>query len=180
MSRIGRMPIAVPAGVTVDIAENNKVTVKGPKGTLERVLVPEMEIKVDGAVMTVNRPNDLKRMKALHGLTRTLLNNMVVGVTDGYQKVLEVNGVGYRAAKQGSKLVLSLGYSHPVEMEDPEGLETVLEGQNKIVVKGIDKEKVGQYAAEIRDQRRPEPYKGKGIKYADETIRRKVGKTGKK
>lgn len=180
MSRIGRMPIAVPAGVTVDIAENNKVTVKGPKGTLERVLVPEMEIKVDGAEMTVNRPNDLKRMKALHGLTRTLLNNMVVGVTDGYQKVLEVNGVGYRAAKQGNKLVLSLGYSHPVEMEDPEGLETVLEGQNKIIVKGIDKEKVGQYAAEIRDQRRPEPYKGKGIKYADETIRRKVGKTGKK
>ncbi len=180
MSRIGRMPIAIPAGVTVDIAENNKVTVKGPKGTLERVLVPEMEIKIDGAVMTVNRPNDLKRMKALHGLTRTLLNNMVVGVTDGYQKVLEVNGVGYRAAKQGSKLVLSLGYSHPVEMEDPEGLETVLEGQNKIIVKGINKEMVGQYAAEIRDQRRPEPYKGKGIKYADETIRRKVGKTGKK
>ncbi|MFT3982586.1 MAG: 50S ribosomal protein L6 [Lachnospiraceae bacterium] len=180
MSRIGRMPIAVPAGVTVDIAENNKVTVKGPKGILERVLVPEMEVKVDGAVITVNRPNDLKRMKALHGLTRTLVHNMVVGVTEGYQKVLEVNGVGYRAAKQGSKLVLSLGYSHPVEMEDPEGLETVLEGQNKIVVKGIDKEKVGQYAAEIRDKRRPEPYKGKGIKYADETIRRKVGKTGKK
>ncbi len=180
MSRIGRMPIAVPAGVTVDIAENNKVTVKGPKGILERVLVPEMEVKIDGAVITVNRPNDLKRMKALHGLTRTLVHNMVVGVTEGYQKVLEVNGVGYRAAKQGSKLVLSLGYSHPVEMEDPEGLETVLEGQNKIIVKGIDKEKVGQYAAEIRDKRRPEPYKGKGIKYADETIRRKVGKTGKK
>ena len=180
MSRIGRMPIAIPAGVTVDIAENNLVTVKGPKGTLERVMVPEMEIKVDGAVATVSRPNDLKRMKSLHGLTRTLLNNMIVGVTDGYEKVLEINGVGYRAQKQGKKLTLSLGYSHPVEMEDPEGIETVLEGQNKITVKGIDKEKVGQYAAEIRDKRRPEPYKGKGIKYADETIRRKVGKTGKK
>ncbi|MCR4740206.1 MAG: 50S ribosomal protein L6 [Lachnospiraceae bacterium] len=180
MSRIGKMPIAIPAGVTVDIAENNKVTVKGPKGTLERVLVPEMEIKLDGGVLTVTRPNDLKRMKALHGLTRTLLNNMVTGVTNGYEKVLEINGVGYRAQKQGKKLVLSLGYSHPVEMEDPEGIETVLEGTNKITVKGIDKEKVGQYAAEIRDKRRPEPYKGKGIKYADETIRRKVGKTGKK
>ena len=180
MSRIGRMPIAIPAGVTVDVAENNKVTVKGPKGTLERVMVPEMEIKVDGAVATVSRPNDLKRMKSLHGLTRTLLQNMVTGVTEGYEKVLEINGVGYRAAKQGKKLVLSLGYSHPVEMEDPEGLETVLDGQNKVTVKGIDKEKVGQYAAEIRDKRRPEPYKGKGIKYADEHIRRKVGKTGKK
>ena len=180
MSRIGRMPIAIPAGVTVEIAENNKVTVKGPKGTLERALAPEMEIKQEGAVITVSRPNDLKRMKSLHGLTRTLLNNMIVGVTDGYQKVLEINGVGYRAAKQGKVLTLSLGYSHPVEMTDPEGLETVLEGQNKIIVKGIDKEKVGQYAAEIRDKRRPEPYKGKGIKYADEVIRRKVGKTGKK
>ena len=179
MSRIGRMPIAIPAGVTVEVAENNKVTVKGPKGTLERVMVPEMEIKVDGAVATVSRPNDLKRMKSLHGLTRTLLNNMIVGVTDGYEKVLEINGVGYRAQKQGKKLVLSLGYSHPVEMEDPEGLESVLDGQNKITIKGISKQKVGQYAAEIRDKRRPEPYKGKGIKYADETIRRKVGKTGK-
>ena len=179
MSRIGKMPIAIPAGVTVDIAENNKVTVKGPKGTLERVLPSEMSIEIDGAVIEVKRPNDLKRMKALHGLTRSLLNNMVVGVTDGYQKTLEINGVGYRAAKQGSKLVLSLGYSHPVEMEDPEGLEVIVEGQNKIIVKGIDKEKVGQYAAEIREKRAPEPYKGKGIKYADEVIRRKVGKTGK-
>ena len=180
MSRIGRMPIAVPAGVTVDIAENNKVTVKGPKGTLERVLPAEMDIKVEDGHIVVTRPNDLKKMKSLHGLTRSLLNNMVHGVTEGYQKVLEVNGVGYRAQKQGKKLVLSLGYSHPVEMEDPEGLESVLDGQNKIIVKGIDKEKVGQYAAEIRDKRRPEPYKGKGIKYADEVIRRKVGKTGKK
>ena len=133
----------------------------------------------DGHIV-VTRPNDLKKMKSLHGLTRTLINNMVVGVTAGYEKVLEVNGVGYRASKQGKKLTHNLGYSHPVEMEDPEGLETVLDGQNKITVKGIDKEKVGQYAAEIRDKRRPEPYKGKGIKYADETIRRKVGKTGKK
>ena len=180
MSRIGRMPIAIPAGVTVDVAENNHVTVKGPKGTLERTLPAEMEIKVEGAEVVVTRPNDLKKMKSLHGLTRTLINNMVVGVTDGYTKELEVNGVGYRAQKQGKKLVLSLGYSHPVEMEDPEGIETVLDGQNKITVKGIDKEKVGQYAAEIRSKRAPEPYKGKGIKYADETIRRKVGKTGKK
>ncbi|MBR6315665.1 MAG: 50S ribosomal protein L6 [Lachnospiraceae bacterium] len=180
MSRIGKMPIAIPAGVTVDIAENNKVTVKGPKGTLERVLPAEMELTMEDGSLTVKRPNDLKRNKALHGLTRSLLNNMVVGVTNGYEKKLEVNGVGYRAAKQGKKLVLSLGYSHPVEMEDPEGVESVVEGQNVIIVKGIDKEKVGQFAAEIRDKRRPEPYKGKGIKYADETIRRKVGKTGKK
>ena len=180
MSRIGRMPIAIPAGVTVEIAENNKVTVKGPKGTLERVLPAEMDIKVEGEEVVVTRPNDLKKMKSLHGLTRTLIANKVKGVTDGYEKVLEINGVGYRAQKQGKKLVLSLGYSHPVEMEDPEGIESVVEGQNKITVKGIDKEKVGQYAAEIRDKRRPEPYKGKGIKYADEVIRRKVGKTGKK
>ena len=179
MSRIGKMPIAVPAGVTVDIAENNKVTVKGPKGTLERVLPSEMEITVEGAEILVKRPNDLKRNKALHGLTRTLINNMVVGVTDGYTKTLEVNGVGYRAQKQGKKLVLSLGYSHPVEIEDPEGLTTTVE-DNKIMVSGIDKEKVGQYAAEIRSTRAPEPYKGKGIKYDYEVIRRKVGKTGKK
>ena len=180
MSRIGRMPIAVPAGVTVDIAENNKVTVKGPKGELIRVLPEAMDIKKDGEEIVVTRPNDLKKNKALHGLTRTLIYNMVIGVTEGYEKVLEVNGVGYRAQKQGKKLVLSLGYSHPVEMEDPEGIETVLDGQNKIIVKGIDKEKVGQYAAEIRSKRAPEPYKGKGIKYDTEVIRRKVGKTGKK
>ena len=180
MSRIGRMPIAVPAGVTVEIAENNKVTVKGPKGTLERVLPAEMDIKVEDGHIVVTRPNDLKKMKSLHGLTRTLINNMVIGVTEGYEKKLEVNGVGYRAAKQGKKLTLSLGYSHPVEMEDPEGIEVTVDGQNLIIVKGIDKEKVGQYAAEIREKRAPEPYKGKGIKYADEVIRRKVGKTGKK
>jgi large subunit ribosomal protein L6 len=180
MSRIGRLPVAIPAGVTVEVAENNKVTVKGPKGTLERELPTEMSIKLEGEEVVVTRPNDLKKMKSLHGLTRTLINNMVVGVTEGYQKVLEVNGVGYRAAKSGKTLTLNLGYSHPVEMEDPEGVESTVEGQNKIIVKGIDKEKVGQYAAEIRDKRRPEPYKGKGIKYADEVIRRKVGKTGKK
>ena len=179
MSRIGRMPIAIPAGVTVELAENNQVTVKGPKGTLSRVLPSEMEIKVEGSEVTVTRPNDLKKMKSLHGLTRTLIHNMVVGVTDGFTKELEVNGVGYRASKAGKKLTLNLGYSHPVEMEDPEGLESTVDGI-KIIIKGIDKEKVGQYAAEISDKRRPEPYKGKGIKYADEVIRRKVGKTGKK
>ena len=179
MSRIGRMPVAIPAGVTVEIAEGNVVTVKGSKGTLVRELPKEMDIKMEDGHVIVTRPNDLKKMKSLHGLTRTLIHNMVVGVSEGYTKTLEVNGVGYKAAKQGKKLVLSLGYSHPVEMEDPEGLETTVDG-NKIIVKGISKEKVGQYAAEIRDKRRPEPYKGKGIKYADEVIRRKVGKTGKK
>ena len=180
MSRIGRLPVAIPAGVEVTVAEGNVVTVKGPKGTLERALPTEMEIKVEDGHVVVSRPNDLKKMKSLHGLTRSLIHNMVVGVSEGYKKELEVNGVGYRAAKQGKKLTLSLGYSHPVEMEDPEGIETVLEGQNVIIVKGINKEKVGQYAAEIRSKREPEPYKGKGIKYADEVIRRKVGKTGKK
>ncbi len=179
MSRIGRMPIAVPAGVTVDIAENNHVTVKGPKGTLEKTLPIEMEITLEGAEVIVKRPNDLKKMKSLHGLTRSLIQNMVTGVTDGYKKTLEINGVGYRAAKQGKTLTLNLGFSHPVEMTDPEGVETTVEGNN-IIVSGIDKEKVGQFAAEIRDKKRPEPYKGKGIKYSDEVIRRKVGKTGKK
>ena len=173
------MPIAIPAGVTVEVAENNHVTVKGPKGPLERTLAPEMEIKVEGSEVVVTRPNDLKKMKSLHGLTRTLINNMVVGVSAGYEKTLEINGVGYRASKAGKVLTLNLGYSHPVEMTDPEGLESTVEG-NKVIIKGIDKEKVGQYAADIRDKRRPEPYKGKGIKYSDEVIRRKVGKTGKK
>ena len=156
------------------------MTVKGPKRTLERALPLEMTIKQEGDDIVVSRPNDLKKNKSLHGLTRTLIHNMVVGVTEGYEKVLEVNGVGYRAAKQGNKLVLSLGYSHPVEMVDPEGITSVLDGQNIIKVQGIDKEKVGQYAAEIRSKRKPEPYKGKGIKYSTEVIRRKVGKTGKK
>ena len=179
MSRIGRLPVVIPAGVTVEVKEGNYVVVKGSKGTLERALAPEMDIKVEDGHVVVTRPNDLKKMKALHGLTRTLINNMVVGVTEGYTKTLEVNGVGYRASKSGKKLTLNLGYSHPVEMEDPEGIESEV-ADNKIIVKGIDKEKVGQYAAEIREKRRPEPYKGKGIKYADEVIRRKVGKTGKK
>ena len=182
MSRVGKMPIAIPAGVTVDIAENNVVTVKGPKGELSRQLPSEMTIKQEGEEIIITRPNDLKRNKAFHGLTRALIHNMVVGVTDGFQKTLEINGVGYRAQKQGNKLVLSLGYSHPVEMTPPEGIEVTLDPKiaNLIYVSGIDKEKVGQYAAEIRDKRRPEPYKGKGIKYVDETIIRKVGKAGKK
>ena len=179
MSRIGRMPVAIPAGVKVTIGENNIVAVEGPKGKLSRALAPEMEIKEEGGHIIVNRPNDLKRMKSLHGLTRTLIKNMVVGVSEGYTKTLEVNGVGYRAAKAGKMLTLNLGYSHPVEMEDPEGIETKVDG-NKIIVSGINKEQVGQYAAEIREKRSPEPYKGKVIKYADEVIRRKVGKTGKK
>ena len=179
MSRIGKMPIAIPTGVTVDVAENNEVTVKGPKGTLTRVLPKEMTISQEDGVLTITRPNDQKKEKSLHGLTRALLNNMVIGVTNGFEKTLEVNGVGYRAAKSGNTLTLTLGYSHPVEMVDPEGVESVVDG-NKIIVKGINKELVGQYAAEIREKRGPEPYKGKGIKYATETIKRKVGKTGKK
>jgi len=179
MSRIGRMPVAIPAGVTVKVEEGNVVTVKGPKGEITKTFSSAMTIKEEAGQIVVERPNDLKRNKALHGLTRALIHNMVVGVTDGFQKTLEINGVGYRAQKQGKKLVLSLGYSHPVEMEDPEGLESTVDG-NKIVIKGISKEAVGQYAADIRMKRPPEPYKGKGIKYDDEIIRRKVGKTGKK
>lgn len=179
MSRIGRNPINIPKSVEIKLADNNHVTVKGPKGSLEKQVPVEMNIQIDGDQVVVTRPNDLKRMKSLHGLTRSLIANMVEGVTNGYEKALEINGVGYRAQKQGKKLVLTLGYSHPVEMEDPAGLESVVEGQNKIIVKGTDKEKVGQFAAEIRFKRPPEPYKGKGIKYADEYIRRKEGKTGK-
>ena len=179
MSRIGKMPVVIPQGVTVDIQPGNVVTVKGPKGELKRELDHEMTLEQKDNEIIVTRPDDLKRHKALHGLTRALLHNMVVGVTDGFTKTLEINGVGYRAQKQVKKLVLSLGYSHPIEMEDPEGLESTVEG-NKIIIKGIDKQAVGQYAANIREKRAPEPYKGKGIKYADEIIRRKVGKTGKK
>ena len=179
MSRIGKLPVAIPAGVEVKLEEGNVITVKGPKGTLTRKLVDDLDIKVEGSEVIVTRPSDLKRYKSLHGLTRTLIFNMVEGVTNGYTKELEINGVGYGAAKAGKKLTLTLGYSHPVEMEDPEGIETKVDG-NKITVSGIDKEKVGQFAAEIRTKRPPEPYKGKGIKYTTETIRRKVGKTGKK
>lgn len=178
MSRIGRLPVAIPAGVEVKVDENNNITVKGPKGTLERTLVAEMDVKVEGETVVVTRPNDLKKMKSYHGLTRTLIFNMIEGVTKGYEKTLEINGVGYKASKQGKKLVLNLGYSHPVEMEDPEGIESKVDG-NKVIVTGINKEKVGQYAAEIRFKRPPEPYKGKGVKYIDEIIRRKEGKTGK-
>lgn len=177
MSRIGKLPVEIPAGVEVNVTDSNYITVKGAKGTLEQQLPKEMLISKEENQVVVNRPSDLKKMKSLHGLTRTLVANMIEGVTKGYEKKLEINGVGYRAQKKGKKLVLSLGYSHPVEMEDPEGLESVVEGQNVIIVKGIDKARVGQYAAEIRFKRPPEPYKGKGIKYADEVIRRK--ETGK-
>ena len=180
MSRIGKMPIAIPAGVTVEIAENNKVTVKGPKGTLERVLPAEMDIKQEGSEIVVSRPNDLKKMKSLHGLTRTLINNMVIGVTEGFTKTLEISGVGYRAAKAGNKVNLSLGFSHPVEVEPPTGISLEVPAPNKIVVSGINKEEVGAMAAKIRGYREPEPYKGKGIKYEGEVIRRKVGKAGGK
>ena len=178
MSRIGRLPVAIPAGVDVSVAAGNVVTVKGPKGTLERALPTEMEIKVEDGHVVVSRPNDLKKMKSLHGLTRSLIHNMVVGVSEGYTKELEVNGVGYRAQKQGKKLVLALGYSHPVEMEDPEGITTEAPDATTVVVKGIDKALVGNYAANIRSWRIPEPYKAKGIRYEGEYIRRKEGKTG--
>ena len=180
MSRIGKMPITVPAGVEINIAEGNVVTVKGPKGTLTKAFHPNMQITVDGAVATVTRPNDEKMNKSLHGLTRTLLNNMVVGVTTGFKKELDVNGVGYRVQKEGNKLVMNLGFSHPVVVEETEDVQLEAPGPNKIIVSGIDNQKVGQMAAEIRGKRPPEPYKGKGIKYVDEVIRRKVGKTGGK
>lgn len=180
MSRIGRMPVAVPAGVTVTLGEGNLVTVKGPKGTLTQQLSPVMTLKQEGAEVLVTRPNDEKENRALHGLTRALLHNMVVGVTEGYKKELDINGVGYRAAKEGKKLVLTIGYSHPVEVEEIDGISIEVPNPNHIVISGCDKQKVGQFAAEVREKRPPEPYKGKGIKYTDEVIRRKVGKTGVK
>ena len=180
MSRIGKMPITVPAGVQVTIADGNVVTVKGPKGTLTSTFHHEMIIKQEGAVLTVSRPDDAHEHKSLHGLTRTLLNNMVVGVEKGYSKELEVNGVGYRASKEGNKLVLNVGYSHPVTMEETDGITVEVPSPNKIVVNGIDKQKVGQFAANVRGKRPPEPYKGKGIKYTTEVIRRKEGKAGGK
>ena len=179
MSRIGKLPINIPGGVTITVGDDNTVVVKGPKGELSEKISPKMHVSMDNGVLHVTRPDDMKENRALHGLSRSLINNMVIGVTHGYSKSLEIVGVGYRAQKQGNKLVLNLGYSHVVEMIDPEGIETAVDG-NKITVKGINIEKVGQFAAEIRDKRRPEPYKGKGIKYVDEVIRRKVGKTGKK
>jgi len=180
MSRIGKMPITVPAGVEITVAEGNVVTVKGPKGTLTRAFHPNMKITVDGAVATVARPNDEKENKSLHGLSRTLLNNMVVGVTAGFKKELEVNGVGYRVQKEGKKLVMNLGFSHNVVVEETEDVQLEAPAANKIVVSGIDNQKVGQMAAEIRGKRPPEPYKGKGIKYVNEVVRRKEGKTGGK
>ena len=181
MSRIGRMPITVPAGVTVTIADGNVVTVKGPKGELKRALRSEMTIKQEGNLITVARPSDAKEHRSLHGLTRTLLANMITGVTDGYKKELDVNGVGYRVAKDGKNLVMNLGYSHQVIVPEIEGITIDVPAPNKIIISGCDKQAVGQFAAEVREKRPPEPYKGKGIKYVDEVIRRKVGKTsGKK
>lgn len=180
MSRIGRMPITVPAGVTVTVAENNVVTVKGPKGELTQALRPEMIIEQDGSTIHVKRPSDDKEHVALHGMTRALLHNMVVGVSEGYKKNLEINGVGYRAAKDGKNLVMNLGYSHQVIVPEIDGITIDVPAQNQIVISGPDKQKVGQFAANVREKRPPEPYKGKGIKYSDETIRRKVGKTGAK
>ena len=180
MSRIGRMPITVPAGVTVNVAEGNVVTVKGPKGELTRALSAEMTINQEGNLITVTRPSDEKAHRSLHGLTRTLLNNMIVGVTDGYKKELDVNGVGYRVAKDGKNLVMNIGFSHQVIVPEIEGITIEVPGPNKIIISGCDKQAVGQFAAEVREKRPPEPYKGKGIKYVDEVIRRKVGKTGGK
>lgn len=179
MSRIGREPINVPAGVTVTVAEGNAVTVKGPLGELKQTFCPELEIKQEGAVINVTRPNDQKEIRSLHGLTRTLLNNMVVGVTTGYAKKLEIVGVGYRVEKQNGKIVLGLGYSHPVVFEEKDGITFETPDNTTIIVKGIDKQAVGQVAAVIRSKRPPEPYLGKGIKYTGEKIRRKAGKTGK-
>ena len=180
MSRIGKMPISVPQGVEVTIGANNEITVKGKLGTLTETMSADMIIKKDGDTITVSRPSDVKEHRALHGLTRTLIDNMVKGVSEGFTKQLEINGVGYRAAKQGNKLVMNLGYSHQVEMEEPEGIKIDVPQPNQIVVTGFDKQKVGQIAAQIREKRPPEPYKGKGIKYVDEYIRRKEGKAGAK
>ena len=178
MSRIGRMPIAVPAGVDVKI-DGSTVTVKGPKGTLTRTVSSNITVTLDNGVITVTRPNDLKENRSLHGLTRTLIANMVVGVNEGFKKELEINGIGYRAAKQGKDLVLNIGYSHDVIMPETDGITVEVPAPNKIIISGPDKQKVGQFAAEVRGKRPPEPYKGKGIKYVDEVIRRKEGKAGK-
>ena len=180
MSRIGRAPIAVPAGVEIKIEADNTVTVKGAKGTLTQQFHPNMQIAQEGNVITVSRPNDAKENRSLHGLTRTLIHNMIVGVTEGYKKELDVNGVGYRVAKEGNKLVMNLGFSHQVTMEEVPGISIEVPNPNKIVIAGCNKQQVGQFAAEVREKRPPEPYKGKGIKYSDEVIRRKAGKTGAK
>jgi len=180
MSRIGRTPINVPAGVDIKISESNVVTVKGPKGTLERAISPEISVDIDGSVMNVTRPSDVPRHRSLHGLSRSLVNNMVVGVTDGFKKELDINGVGFRAIKEGNKLVMNLGYSHQVIVEETDSIAIEVPAPNKIIISGIDKQEVGQFAADIRKKRPPEPYKGKGIKYSYEVVRRKEGKTGAK
>lgn len=180
MSRIGRLPVVIPEGVNVTIGDNNVVAIKGPKGTLTREMHKNMKIHMEDGKVIVERPDDEKENKALHGLTRALINNMVIGVTEGFQKSLDLVGVGYRAQVQGKKLVLTVGYSHPVEMEEVPGITYETPAPNKILVKGIDKEMVGLMAAKIRDVRKPEPYKGKGIRYTDEIVRTKEGKTGKK
>lgn len=179
MSRIGLKPIEIPAGVTVAVSDDNTVTVKGPKGEISEKLDRAMEVTIEDGTLTVKRPTEQKRHKALHGLSRTLIANMIEGVTQGYEKQLEIIGTGYRAQKSGKKLTLNLGYSHPIEMEDPAGIEVEVPGPNQMIVRGIDKQQVGNYAAVLRDLRRPEPYKGKGVRYKDEQVRRKVGKTGK-
>ena len=180
MSRIGKLPVAIPAGVEVKVDDQNTISVKGPKGTLTRALLKDMIVKVENGEVVVTRPSETKIHKSLHGLTRTLINNMIVGVTEGYKKELDINGVGYRAQKQGKKITLNLGYSHPVEMQEPEGITIDVPAPNKIIVNGINKELVGQTAAIIREFRLPEPYKGKGIKYTEEFIVRKEGKAGGK
>lgn len=179
MSRIGRLPVTIPAGVTVDVSETNLVSVKGPKGQLTQQIHPDMIIKVEGNVLEVSRPSEQKAHKSLHGLSRTLINNMVVGVTEGYQKGLDIVGVGYRAQVQGTKLVLNIGYSNPVEMEAAPGITFECPAPTKVIVKGIDKQLVGAVASNVRKVRKPEPYLGKGIKYETEVIRRKEGKSGK-
>ena len=180
MSRIGRHPIAIPAGVTVTVSDDNHVVVKGPKGQLEQTVNKNITVKVEGNEVHVTRPNDEKQNRAFHGLYRALIANMVTGVSEGYKKELEINGVGYRAAKEGKELVLNIGFSHQVRVAEIDGITIEVPGPNKVVISGPDKQKVGQFAAEVREKRPPEPYKGKGIKYVDEVIRRKVGKTGAK
>jgi large subunit ribosomal protein L6 len=179
MSRVGKLPITIPQGVEVKVSETNLVTVKGPLGELSEQIDKDMNIVIDGDSLTVERPSDLKRFRALHGLSRALINNLVEGVTKGYEKKLQIVGVGYRATKKGKALDLQLGFSHPVSMEDPEGITTECPSNTEIIVKGINKQLVGNYAAKIRDWRKPEPYKGKGIRYVDEYVRRKEGKAGK-
>ena len=179
MSRIGLKPIDLPTGIEINVTDNSLVEVKGPKGQLTEQINPEMGINIEDGVLTVERPTESKKHKSLHGLSRTLISNMIVGVTEGYSKTLEIEGTGYRAAKNGNKLVLTLGYSHPIELDDPQGIEVEVPAANRIIVKGINKQQVGNYASVIRDFRKPEPYKGKGVRYAGEFVRRKVGKTGK-